>query len=137
MKSRSRPIPPTVRPAWIFGPVPISQLLSSPGLDFLAVEDARVPHLVPGKRAPIVLQFLARVLAVCPFYQVGSTVGIEILEFFSALVFECRSEVPEVQFAQFLEGGVCEFPMRVKCATLAWHTLTAALKDRDETVTTE
>jgi len=23
--------------------------------------------------------------------------------------------------------GVCEFPMRVKCATLAWHTLEAAL----------
>ena len=34
-------------------------------------------------------------------------------------------------------GGVCEFPMRVKCATLAWHTLTAALKGADETVTTE
>ena len=34
-------------------------------------------------------------------------------------------------------AGVCEFPMRVKCATLAWHTLNAALKDRDETVTTE
>lgn len=24
-------------------------------------------------------------------------------------------------------GGVAEFPMRVKCATLAWHTLQAAL----------
>ncbi len=23
--------------------------------------------------------------------------------------------------------GVCEFPMHVKCATLAWHTLEAAL----------
>jgi nitrogen fixation NifU-like protein len=25
--------------------------------------------------------------------------------------------------------GVCEFPMRVKCASLAWHTLRAALQD--------
>ena len=33
--------------------------------------------------------------------------------------------------------GVCEFPMRVKCATLAWHTWRAALKDNDQTVTTE
>jgi len=33
-------------------------------------------------------------------------------------------------------GGVSEFPMRVKCATLAWHTLTAALKG-DADATTE
>jgi len=34
-------------------------------------------------------------------------------------------------------GGVKEFPMRVKCATLAWHILGAALKDTDEPVSTE
>lgn len=34
-------------------------------------------------------------------------------------------------------SGVSEFPMRVKCATLAWHTLTAALEGEGETVTTE
>ncbi|MDA8108651.1 MAG: SUF system NifU family Fe-S cluster assembly protein [Betaproteobacteria bacterium] len=34
-------------------------------------------------------------------------------------------------------GGVREFPMRVKCATLAWHTLSAALKGGGEPVTTE
>jgi nitrogen fixation NifU-like protein len=28
--------------------------------------------------------------------------------------------------------GVRRFPIRVKCATLAWHTLQAALKDRTE-----
>ena len=33
--------------------------------------------------------------------------------------------------------GVCEFPMRVKCATIAWHTLNAALDQRADTVTTE
>lgn len=33
--------------------------------------------------------------------------------------------------------GVKEFPMRVKCATLAWHTLQAALENRAETVCTE
>jgi nitrogen fixation NifU-like protein len=32
--------------------------------------------------------------------------------------------------------GVREFPVRVKCATLAWHTLQAALRD-GKTVTTE
>jgi len=33
--------------------------------------------------------------------------------------------------------GVREFPMRVKCATLPWHTLVAALENRPDTVTTE
>jgi nitrogen fixation NifU-like protein len=34
-------------------------------------------------------------------------------------------------------SGVREFPMRVKCATLAWHTLNAALRDRGGMVSTE
>ncbi|MDW8223707.1 MAG: SUF system NifU family Fe-S cluster assembly protein [Gemmatales bacterium] len=34
-------------------------------------------------------------------------------------------------------SGVREFPVRVKCATLAWHTLRAALEGRQETVSTE
>jgi len=34
-------------------------------------------------------------------------------------------------------GGVKDYPMRVKCATLPWHTLQAALEHRDEPVTTE
>lgn len=34
-------------------------------------------------------------------------------------------------------AGVAEFPMRVKCATLAWHTMQHALTDSDELVSTE
>lgn len=34
-------------------------------------------------------------------------------------------------------AGVREFPVRVKCATLAWHTFQAALKKGQGTVTTE
>ncbi len=34
-------------------------------------------------------------------------------------------------------AGVRAFPVRVKCATLAWHTLEAALKKENVTVTTE
>lgn len=33
--------------------------------------------------------------------------------------------------------GVNEFPMRVKCATLPWHTLQAALEGKQDTVCTE
>jgi nitrogen fixation NifU-like protein len=34
-------------------------------------------------------------------------------------------------------AGVHEYPARVKCASLAWHTLDAALHRTDDTVTTE
>lgn len=34
-------------------------------------------------------------------------------------------------------SGVKQFPMRVKCATLAWHTLIAALNGKNNAVTTE
>ena len=34
-------------------------------------------------------------------------------------------------------SGVSEFPARVKCATLAWHTLHNALQGEEEVVTTE
>jgi nitrogen fixation NifU-like protein len=34
-------------------------------------------------------------------------------------------------------AGVKEFPIRVKCASLAWHTMLTALKNENKTVTTE
>jgi nitrogen fixation NifU-like protein len=34
-------------------------------------------------------------------------------------------------------SGVSEFPARVKCATLAWHTLRSALEGNQDKVTTE
>ena len=34
-------------------------------------------------------------------------------------------------------AGVREYPVRVKCATLAWHTLQAALEARQRPVSTE
>ena len=34
-------------------------------------------------------------------------------------------------------SGVKQYPMRVKCATLAWHTLTSAIEGKKEKVNTE
>jgi nitrogen fixation NifU-like protein len=34
-------------------------------------------------------------------------------------------------------AGVREYPARVKCATLAWHTLDAALKNEENSISTE
>jgi len=46
----------------------------------------------------------------------GSSDGLEKLEVFS---------------------GVSEYPVRVKCASLAWHTLKAALEGTNDTISTE
>ena len=34
-------------------------------------------------------------------------------------------------------SGVKQFPMRVKCATLSWHTLVSAMEEKKEEVNTE
>ena len=34
-------------------------------------------------------------------------------------------------------SGVKQYPMRVKCATLSWHTLTSALNNPENTINTE
>jgi len=34
-------------------------------------------------------------------------------------------------------SGVKQFPMRVKCATLSWHTLISAMEEKKEEVNTE
>ncbi len=34
-------------------------------------------------------------------------------------------------------SGVCKFPARVKCASLAWHTVNAALKGESQPASTE
>jgi nitrogen fixation NifU-like protein len=47
-----------------------------------------------------------------------------------------RSDAPALgKLSAF--AGVSEFPVRVKCATLVWHTLKAALNEAHETVSTE
>ena len=34
-------------------------------------------------------------------------------------------------------SGVKQYPMRVKCATLSWHTLVAAMENDGKEITTE
>jgi len=52
---------------------------------------------------------------------------------------ESRNEDPDATDLGKLEvfSGVSEFPARVKCATLSWHTLRAALKGEVGKVSTE
>ena len=49
-----------------------------------------------------------------------------------------NGEVPPEELGKLaVLSGVWEFPMRVKCATLAWHTLRSALESTGERVSTE
>jgi nitrogen fixation NifU-like protein len=55
---------------------------------------------------------------------------------FHGLLTEERPPGPDLgKLAVF--SGVREYPMRVKCATLAWHTLRAALHGQEQPVSTE
>jgi nitrogen fixation protein NifU and related proteins len=63
-----------------------------------------------------------------------------LFEEFHKVVTGPPDEIPDVpedlgKLAAF--AGVRKFPVRVKCATLSWHTLQAALKDDKKPVSTE
>tara|TARA_R110000868_G_scaffold326156_5_gene587120 strand:- start:751 stop:1191 length:441 start_codon:yes stop_codon:yes gene_type:complete len=59
-----------------------------------------------------------------------------LFENFHKLVTEGKeSEADLGKLAVF--SGVAEFPVRVKCATLAWHTMNAALMNDSKPVSTE
>jgi nitrogen fixation NifU-like protein len=55
---------------------------------------------------------------------------------FHALVMG-KNENPDDLGKLTVFAGVSEFPVRVKCASLAWHALHAALQGKEEAVSTE
>jgi nitrogen fixation NifU-like protein len=58
-------------------------------------------------------------------------------EFHSMVTGELNEETEENSLGNLkIFAGVREFPVRVKCATLPWHTLHAALNKKDQ-ITTE
>ena len=62
-----------------------------------------------------------------------------IFEAFHRMITRKPSEDPDPDILGDLEilSGVSEFPVRVKCATLSWHTLRSALEGKRETASTE
>jgi nitrogen fixation NifU-like protein len=51
---------------------------------------------------------------------------------------ECDREAGAEKIGKLvILSGVCKFPARVKCASLAWHTVNAALKGGGEVTSTE
>ncbi|HVF10725.1 MAG TPA: SUF system NifU family Fe-S cluster assembly protein [Abditibacteriaceae bacterium] len=62
-----------------------------------------------------------------------------LFEKFHDLVTADMAAVPDVEELGRLAvfAGVREFPARIKCASLAWHTLHEAIDGKDEIVSTE
>ena len=57
-------------------------------------------------------------------------------EFHSMVTGELDEETDENQLGNLkIFAGVREFPVRVKCATLPWHTMHAALHNQDHVST--
>ena len=57
-------------------------------------------------------------------------------EFHSMVTGELDEETEENHLGNLkIFAGVREFPVRVKCATLPWHTMHAALHNQDQTTT--
>jgi nitrogen fixation NifU-like protein len=62
----------------------------------------------------------------------------ELFEHFHNVVTGNQQEGEEDELGKLaVFAGVQDYPVRVKCATLAWHTLKAALEDKDEAISTE
>ena len=66
------------------------------------------------------------------------TEATQIFQAFQLMVTDPTAE-PDYDLLGDLEtlAGVKEYPTRIKCATLSWHTLTAALTHSQKTATTE
>ena len=61
-----------------------------------------------------------------------------LFEQFLALVTDDDALVDDALLGKLaVLAGVRDYPTRVKCASLAWHTLRAAVDDRHEVVSTE
>ncbi len=61
----------------------------------------------------------------------------ELFQRFHRLVTTDEAADPEALGKLAVFSGVREFPARVKCASLAWHTLRAALRGTQDKVSTE
>ena len=62
----------------------------------------------------------------------------QVFEQFHKMLIEPDAELDYDQLGDLETlAGVAEFPTRIKCAVLAWHTLRAALGGKSEGVTTE
>ena len=63
---------------------------------------------------------------------------LDFLEMIKSTAQITSNDLNEEQKTKIMSlSGVKQYPMRVKCATLAWHTLTSAIEKNNKEVNTE
>ena len=63
---------------------------------------------------------------------------LDFLEMIKSTAQITSNDLNEEQKTKIMSlSGVKQYPMRVKCATLAWHTLTSAIEKKNKEVNTE
>lgn len=110
-----------------------------------------------GDRLTLYLQMDGDIIADVSFQGSGCAISTASVSLLTEIVKGKTIDEAEILFKQFHEmttgkeeqidleamgklavlAGVREYPARVKCATLAWHTLDAALKNEATTISTE
>ena len=96
----------------------------------LAFDDGRVRDLSLHGRGCSISQASGSMLADAVIGKPVDEVR-RLIELFTAMLTEPEQAVPEELGDLEALQGVAKFPVRVKCATLAWHTLEDGLKQRE------
>ncbi len=110
-----------------------------------------------GDRLTLFLQMDGDVIADASFQGSGCAISTASVSLMTEIIKGKSEAEAEALFKQFHEmttgraediqleaigklavlAGVREYPARVKCATLAWHTLDAAIKNQQQSISTE
>jgi len=96
----------------------------------LAFDDGRVRDLSVRGRGCSISQASASMLTDVVIGKPVDEVR-HLIDLFSAMVTDAEQTPPEELGDLEALQGVAKFPVRVKCATLAWHTLEDGLKQRE------
>lgn len=108
-----------------------------------------------GDRLVLYLKVIDGIIHEARFEGTGCAISTASASLMTEALNGCRTVEAETLFASFHDmltgqrevatpmgklealAGVREFPNRIKCATLAWHTLLAALRNANQPVKTE
>lgn len=125
----------------------------------MADADRKVEGFNPlcGDRLTLYLKLNGDVITDVSFQGSGCAISTASVSLMTEIIKDKTMDEAEALFKQFHEmttgkgeqanleavgklavlAGVREYPARVKCATLAWHTLDAAIKNEQQSVSTE
>ena len=105
---------------------------------YLKVKDSVIEDVGFQGSGCAIFKASASVMTTCIKGQTRAEAEACFDRFRNMVMTEDNSEVDIMEFGDMAAlSGVSRFPIRVKCATLAWHTFRAALEQKSTSVSTE